>query len=119
MMEEGVKKETGKEKGTLENDKRVKVKYAEIRNSFANDIQKGERKIKSRKGDLGMGGREVTEQIRRRRRCFNAHLVYISASIFFPLVLHYLVLPSIYVSSIHVFLVFLFTSTSVIVYFLP
>ena len=40
MMEEGVKKETGKEKGTLENDKRVKVKYAEIRNSFANDIQK-------------------------------------------------------------------------------
>ncbi len=49
--EEGVKKETGKEKGTLENDKRVKVKYAEIRNSFANDIQKGERKIKARKGD--------------------------------------------------------------------
>jgi hypothetical protein len=37
--EEGVKKETGKENGTLENDKRVKVKYEEIRNSFANDIQ--------------------------------------------------------------------------------
>ncbi len=45
----------------------MKVKYAEIRNSFANDIQKGERKIKARKGDLGMGGREVTEQILRRR----------------------------------------------------
>jgi hypothetical protein len=48
--------------------KRVMVKYAEIRNSFANDIQKGERKIKARKEALGMGGREVTEQIRRRRR---------------------------------------------------
>jgi len=46
----------------------VKVKYAEIRNSFANDIQKGERKIKTRKRDLGIGGREVTEQILRRRR---------------------------------------------------